>query len=115
MKSKLNLLIVVSLFIVTTMSAQNVEKQAKQPKQAKTEIVVFSVSLDCQNCVNKVTKEISFEKGVKDLYVSLEDGIVAVKFQPTKTDKEKLKEALIKLEYEVSELQSREKLPDKWK
>ena len=114
MKSRLVFLTVVSLFFVTNISAQNVEKKAKKPKQVKTEIVVYSVSMDCQGCLNRVKKELTYTKGVKDLYLNLDDTIVAVKFQPAKTDKEKLKDAIKKLDLEVSELQSREKLPAAW-
>ena len=115
MKSKIIFLMVVSLLVVANISSQNVEKESKSSKQAKTEIVVCSVNMDCQGCVNKVKNKLTYEKGVKDLYLNLDDGIVAIKFQPSKTDKEKLMETIRKMEYEVTELQSREKLPDNWK
>ena len=112
---KLIALISIALLMVTTISAQ-IEKKEQTAKSANdTEIVVCSVSIHCDNCVAKVKKNISFEKGVKDLYVSLDDKIVAVKYQTSKTDKKKIQEAIKKLGYEVSEKQSKEQLPDSWK
>ncbi|MDR2926919.1 MAG: heavy-metal-associated domain-containing protein [Cytophagaceae bacterium] len=113
--NKVFCLIVASLLMVTGMSAQKAEKASKAVKKAKTEIVVCTVSMHCDNCVAKIKKQLSFEKGVKDLYLNLDDKMVAVKFQPAKTDKEKLMKAIKDLGYEVSEEQSKEKLPEAWK
>jgi len=110
-KMKLISLIVISLFLVTNLSAQKAQKVAKTPK---TETVVFSVKMDCESCLNKIKKQLAYEKGVKDLYLSLADDIVAIKFTPAKTDKEKLMAVIKKLEFEVTEIQSKESLPDKW-
>lgn len=66
-------------------------------KEYKT--VTFDVDIECQNCVKKVTENISFEKGVKGLEVSLEDHTVTVTFDPAKTDEKKLAEAIRKLGY----------------
>lgn len=76
--------------------------QKTETKSTK-EIVVFSVGLHCQDCVNKIKKNISFEKGVKDLNVSLKDKTVTITFDNSKTNKETLKKAIEKLGYEVRE------------
>ena len=114
MKIKVISLIAVSLFLMTNLSAQKAEKASKS-KAAKTEIVVFKVNMDCEGCLNKIKKELSFIKGVKDLYLNLDNQIVAIKFQPSKTDREKLKDVIKKLKHEASELESFEKLPENWK
>ena len=112
---KLISLISIALLMVTAISAQT-EKKEKTTKPANaTEIVVCSVNVHCDNCVARIKKNISFEKGVKDLYISLEDNIVAVKYQTSRTDKKKIQDAIKKLGYEVSEKQSKEQLPDSWK
>ena len=85
----------------TTASASMQKKEAK--KKAEIKEVVFNVGLHCESCVKKVTENISFEKGVKDLKVSLEDQTVAVKFDASKTSEETLRAAIIKLGYPVSE------------
>lgn len=85
-------------------TAATTETSASMQKKKKAEIkeVVFNVGLHCENCVKKVTENISFEKGVKDLKVSLEDQTVTVKFDAAKTSEETLKAAIQKLGYPVS-------------
>ncbi len=68
-------------------------------KEVKT--VVFKVGLHCQNCVKKVKENISFEKGVKGLEVSLDNKTVTVTYDPTKTDVPTLKKAIEKLGYKA--------------
>lgn len=73
--------------------------QAKPVKGYKE--VTFATHLHCQDCVKKVTENISYEKGVKDLEVSLEKQTIYIKYDPKKTDEAKLKAAIEKLGYEV--------------
>lgn len=82
----------------------------KKPEKKKKEIrdVVFSVHLHCKNCVKKVEDNISFEKGVKDLKVSLEDQTVAIKYDASKTSEEVLKAAIEKLGYHAAVMLSYE-------
>ena len=63
--------------------------------------VVYDVHLHCESCVKKVTGNISFEKGVKKLDVSLENHTVTVTFDPSKTDAGKIAAAIRKLGYET--------------
>ena len=76
----------------------------KKPKKQKAEVkeVTFLVHLHCENCVNKVVENVSFEKGVKDLKVSLENQTVFVKFDANKTSETTLKTAIEKLGYPVA-------------
>ena len=85
-------------------SVTTVEAQAQKPKKAKAEIkeVNFHVHLHCANCVKKVQDNIAFEKGVKDLHVCLEDQIVSIKYDASKTSEAALKAAIEKLGYPVS-------------
>ena len=62
---------------------------------------LFSVSMHCRNCVEKITGNISFEKGVKDLKVSLDKHTVWIKYDPSRTDEARLKAAIEKLGYDV--------------
>lgn len=70
---------------------------AKPKKEVRT--VVFSTHLHCKNCVAKVQENIAFEKGVKDLKVSLDTQTITVIFDPQKTSEEKLAAAIRKLGY----------------
>lgn len=62
---------------------------AKGEKQT----VVFDVDLHCQGCVNKIEKNIAFEKGVKDLLCDLQKKQVTVVFDNSKTSVEALQQA----------------------
>lgn len=62
---------------------------AKGEKQT----VVFDVDLHCQGCINKIEKNIAFEKGVKDLRCDLATKTVTVVFDSEKTSVEKLQKA----------------------
>lgn len=63
--------------------------------------VVFDTTIDCDACVRKVTENVSFEKGVKDLKAELSDHSVTIDYNPEKTDTLKLAKALRKLGYEA--------------
>lgn len=84
---------------VPASAPQKKEKKAKKVKEIKE--VVFPVYLDCESCANKIVENISFERGVTDLDVSLEKQHVAVKYDASKTTEEKLKKALEDLGYPV--------------
>lgn len=81
------------------------DSDAKNPKRKdKWETVVFATSMYCEQCVKKMEANLPFEKGVKDLVVSLEDKTVTFKFDPLKTDKNKLAGAIVRLGYEAVEI-----------
>lgn len=77
--------------------------QDSKQKANKTETVVFETSMHCDKCVKKITDNISFEKGVKDLKADLPTKTVTVKYDPAKTDKSKLAAAIKKLGYTATE------------
>lgn len=68
--------------------------------------VVYNVSMHCESCQKRIEKNIAFEKGVKDMVVSLKDKTVAITFDDTKTNSEKLIAAFNKLGYEASEMKT---------
>lgn len=78
------------------------QKQKPSKKKGEVKEVTFLVNLDCENCVKKVQENIAFEKGVKDLKISLEDQTVALKYDAAKTSEATLKAAIEKLGYSVS-------------
>ncbi len=73
--------------------------QDRKDNKAKTETVVFDVSLHCDDCKARVEKRIPFEKGVKDLTVDLEKKTVTVTFDPRKNTAEGLRKAIQALGY----------------
>ena len=108
---KKTIIIILSAFVAFSASAYAADyteistlTDKKPAKKAKKEVkeVVFSVHLHCNSCVKKVQENIAFEKGVKDLKVSLADQTVAIKFDPSKTSEQTLKSAIESLGYKVS-------------
>ena len=90
------------IIIMTALMAFAVSSYAGPKKKVELKEVTFNVHLHCANCVKKVQENISFEKGVKDLHVCMEDQIVYLKYDPSKTSEETLKAAIEKLGYKVS-------------
>ena len=64
--------------------------------------VVFNVHMHCASCVKKVQENIAFEKGVKDLKVSLDEHTVDILYDPAKTSEQTLKAAIEALGYHAS-------------
>lgn len=83
-------------------AATMAEKIEQHAKKAATKTVTFNVSMHCKNCVKKINDNVAFEKGVKDLSVSLDSKTVTVTYDPARTDVAKLKAALEKLGYKVT-------------
>lgn len=76
------------------------DKPAKK-KKGEIKEVTFVVEFDCENCAKKIRENVSFEKGVKDLKVTLEDRTVALKYDATKTSEATLKASIEELGYPV--------------
>lgn len=86
--------------LTASVGAELVSADRKPSK--KTASVTFIVSMHCKNCVRKISENISFEKGVEDLAVSLDEKQVTIKYNPSKTNEQKLADAIRRLGYEVS-------------
>lgn len=83
-------------------------QEKKKDAKKKTQTVTFRTSMHCKNCEKKITDNISFEKGVKDLKTSLEDKLVTITYVPSKTDEAALEEALEKLGYTVEKIEQKQ-------
>lgn len=72
----------------------------------KTETVTYKVSMHCENCVQKLTDNLSLLKGVKDFQISLEDKTIMITFDPSKVKEDKFVTIIKKLGYEVEKLEN---------
>ena len=77
------------------------DNRPSKKKKAELKEVTFVVHLHCENCVRKVVENVSFERGVKDLKVSMETQTVYVKYDVAKTSEETLKKSIESLGYPV--------------
>ena len=93
------IIIIAALMALPTISMAD-NKPAKKSKGEIKE-VTFVVDFDCENCAKKIRENVSFEKGVKDLKVTLENKTVALKYDAAKTSEETLKTSIEKLGYPV--------------
>ena len=93
---KITVIAALLAFFGISMNAQD-----KKEKQANEAEVTFVVEIDCEGCANKIRENLPFEKGIKDLKVTLADKTVWIKYAPKKTTKEKLASAITKLGYQV--------------
>ncbi|MBR3652613.1 MAG: heavy-metal-associated domain-containing protein [Bacteroidales bacterium] len=78
------------------------------PDKKETKTVTFKTTMHCENCVKKVTENISFMRGVKDLKVSLDENTVTITYDPSRTNEDLLAAAIHKLGYETEKVE-----PDK--
>ena len=90
------LIALLSLFSIGLIANNEVKKDKK-----KLEKITFTVNMDCHKCEAKIKDNISYEKGVKDLKVSLEDLECTITYRKDKTNEIKLKKAFEKLGYEA--------------
>lgn len=98
MKSKILLsTLIFFLFSVVALNAQ--EKKSKELSTVR-----FSTSIDCEDCVNTIMKNVPFEKGVKDVSCDLDTKEVTIKYRSDKTSMEMLKRSIEKLGYTAQEL-----------
>jgi copper chaperone CopZ len=101
---KLLVLALMTMFVVNSFAEE---------KKKKVSEVCYKVEIDCQSCVNKIEKNISYEKGVKGLQVDFEGQTVTIKYREDKTNKDNLKKAFEKLEFKAEELKKEESISDK--
>lgn len=81
------------------------DSNADNKKNSNIKEVTFVTTIDCKNCVKKVEANLPYEKGIKDMKVTLDDKTVWIKYDADKTDKKKLAEAIEKLGYEAHEVE----------
>ncbi|MDR0874456.1 MAG: heavy-metal-associated domain-containing protein [Prevotellaceae bacterium] len=94
MKTLKVLVSALALLFCVSLTAQN------NASVKKSETVVFAVSeMHGEHCKNRIEKNVGFEKGVKSLVVDLKAETVTIKYDPSKTTAETLKQKLVDLGY----------------
>ena len=69
-------------------------------------VVTTTPPMSCQNCENKIKKNIRFEKGVKNIETNLAEQRVTIEYDAEKTNPEKIEEAFTKIGYHVEVIDS---------
>lgn len=98
---KLSINTILALIFIFAISLQSFAQ-----KQSKIEQVNIKTSAVCEKCKEKIESNLSFEKGVKNVELNIETKIVTVKYNPDKTDPDKIRKAISKLGYDADDIKS---------
>lgn len=99
--------IIITAVLFFLFSSVTLSGQEKNKKELAT--VKFETSIDCENCVNTIMKNVPFEKGVKDVKCDLSTKKVTIQYQKDKNKPEQLKRSIEKLGYTAKEIKDQEK------
>jgi|SRR6185369_383472 len=75
-----------------------------KPATAQTDTARIQTSAICEQCKDRIENDLSFEKGIKSSSLDLKTKIVTVVYNPTKTDVQKIREAITKIGYDADTL-----------
>jgi copper chaperone CopZ len=98
MKAKSIVLIIIAIFMITIVSAQDPEPKVKEIK--------IQTSAVCGMCEERLESNIAFEKGVKSVELDDKTKILTVTYKPDKTDPDKLRKAVSKLGYDADDVEA---------
>ncbi|MDR1562677.1 MAG: cation transporter [Dysgonamonadaceae bacterium] len=112
MKAKKVLLVMLAMFTLTGIAVtaqdntepkekkeQVKDRKVEKKKKSKAEEVSFKANMTCEKCQARIEKTVTWEKGVKDLTVNLDEKLVTIKYDPDKTDEVTLQKAIEALGY----------------
>lgn len=99
MKKAITITAAILIWAATSICADAQQKKGGNSNDIQE--VTFVTTIDCNNCKKKIEAKIPYEKGVKDMKVTLEEKTVWIKFDASKTTKDNLAEAIRKLGYEA--------------
>jgi len=72
--------------------------------ESKIKKIDIKVSLQCEMCKERILNDLSFEKGVKDIEVNIEEKSVVVTYNLDKTTPEKIRTAISKIGYDADDI-----------
>lgn len=84
-------------------------------KDLRVLVMTPTPQMHCENCENKIKKNLRFEKGVKKIETSLKEQTVTVTYDATKTDVKKLQAAMKDIGYDTKVVSDTPKEKDKKK
>jgi periplasmic mercuric ion binding protein len=102
----------VIMVLLLLLSAVQLKAHA-QEQTAKTEKIVIKTSAVCQQCKDRIEKNMAFEKGVRSVKLDLETKDLTVEYRTGKTTPDKLKKAVTKIGYDADELEADPKAYEK--
>jgi copper chaperone CopZ len=90
-------------FLIAVVAFSTAHGMAQKPK---TEITTLSIqsNMHCEDCVNKLTNYLKFEKGLKDLKVDLGSNTIKLVYKTGKNNAESITKGIRKQGYEAQEI-----------
>lgn len=98
------ILLILSLFSVSALWAQEDPAKAQPVKVADGYQVKIMTSAVCEMCKETIEKDLTFEKGVKEVNLDVETKILTVVYKPKKTDPLKLRTRVTEIGYNADDL-----------
>ncbi|GAB3335477.1 hypothetical protein GCM10027299_44500 [Larkinella ripae] len=89
------------LFLAVGFGARATDDNEKEVK--------IKTSAVCSMCKERIQRNLAFEKGVKESNLDLNDKVVTVRYNPKKTDIDKIKANISKTGYDADEVTADEK------
>lgn len=94
----------ISFVLLASMTGFTQESEVKDDKSVVE--VEFQTSAQCDDCKERIEKNMAFEKGVKYVNLDLETKKVTIKYKVGKTDEAKLKTAISKIGYDADDVEA---------
>ncbi|MBQ8065711.1 MAG: heavy-metal-associated domain-containing protein [Prevotella sp.] len=95
---KKNILLIAALMLSTAAIAKNI----------KTAVFTTVPQMHCDNCEQKIKKNVRFVKGVKEIKTSIEQQTVTVTYDADKTSPEKIIDGFKRINYSARQLKKGE-------
>lgn len=81
--------------------------------QSGEKVVKIKTSAVCEMCQERLERDLSLTKGVKEAKLNLDDKVMTIKYNTKKTDVASLKEAIVNIGYDADEQIADQKAHDK--
>lgn len=97
MKTKLTILMLVLMSMSMSLIAQ------EKPKKEMTSLYL-TTEMDCQSCEQKITEQLKYEKGVRDLKCDYKKQTIYVLYKAGSNSTENIMKSLAKIGYTAKEI-----------
>ncbi|MCU0338674.1 MAG: heavy-metal-associated domain-containing protein [Spirosomaceae bacterium] len=82
-------------------------------KPGKEKEVKIKTSAQCDMCKERIEKNLTLSKGVTEAILNLDDKVVTVKYNPKRTDEDKLRKIITETGYDADNLMCVQSAHDK--
>lgn len=98
-------LLTLTLTLTLTLFLQNVTFAQKQPVEVSNGFKIdVQTSAICEMCKETLEKDLTFEKGVKEVNLNLDNKVLSIVYNPKKTDPETLRKRITMVGYNADSL-----------